>query len=287
MGRLDGKIALITGAARGQGRAHALTLAREGADIVAVDIAQQIETVPYPMATPEDLQETVKLVNDLDRRALAVEADVRSADALAAAVERGIAELGQIDIVSSNAGIWGLGALHEISPQAWQDSLDVNLTGHWNMIRAVIPHMIERRTGSIILTASVNAIEPCWNYAHYNAAKHGVLGLMKSAALEYAPNNIRVNAVSPGFMKTKMNEFPGGFAFSTGREDASLEDHEKASYGYYALAGRGRLAPEAVSNAVLFLASDEAKDITGQNIPVEGGHLLLPGFNGNPIYDEQ
>jgi len=285
MGRLDGKVALITGAARGQGRSHALAFAREGADVVIVDIVAQISTVPYNMARPEDLHEAAKLVVELGQRALAVEADVRSAAQLATAVDRTLAEFGKIDILVGNAGIWSLAPLHELSEEQWRDMIDVNLTGVWQTLKAVIPQMILQRSGSIVLTSSINGMEPAPNYAHYIAAKHGVLGLMRAAALEYARYNIRVNAVCPGFIDTKMNDWPGGYQFSTGRADATREEHERAAYHSHALAGRGLIRPESVTGAVLWLVSDDAKDITGLSVPVDAGHLVLPGYNGDPVYD--
>jgi NAD(P)-dependent dehydrogenase (short-subunit alcohol dehydrogenase family) len=198
MGLLDGKVALITGGARGQGRAHALTSAREGADVVLVDIADQLETVPYRMATPDDLAETVRQVEALDRRALAVPADVRDQGQLDEAVRRGIAELGKIDILIANAGIWTQGPFWELSEQSWDEMIGVNLTGVWKSAKAVAPHMIERQTGSIVITSSVNGLEPGMNYAHYVAAKHGVIGLMKNIALELAPTGCAATRSTPG-----------------------------------------------------------------------------------------
>ncbi|MDI3340452.1 MAG: SDR family NAD(P)-dependent oxidoreductase, partial [Sphaerobacter sp.] len=146
MGKLDGKVAVITGGARGQGRSHALTLAREGADIVVCDIAAQIDTVPYPMATEAQLQETVRLVEDLDRRCVAVRADVRDLGQMEAVAERAMSEFGRIDILLANAGIFSFGAVVEMSAQTWQDMIDTNLTGVFNAMRAVLPHMIQQRS---------------------------------------------------------------------------------------------------------------------------------------------
>jgi SDR family mycofactocin-dependent oxidoreductase len=282
-GRVEGKVAFITGAARGQGRAHALTLAREGADIVAVDIVDQIRTVPYEMARPEDLAETVKQVEALDRRALPIQADVRSVEQLSAAVDQTLAELGKIDILLANAGIMSLAPLHELTSEMWQDMIDVNLTGVWQSLKAVLPVMMTQKRGAVVLTSSINGLEGGVDFAHYVAAKHGVLGLMKSAALEYGKYNIRVNAVCPGLIDTKMNDGPHAYTISSG-PGGTREDHEKAAHHWSALAGRGLLRPDSVSGAVLWLVSDEARDVTGLAVPVDGGHLVLPGINGNPVF---
>ena len=195
MGMLDGKVALITGGSRGQGRAHAVTCAREGAEVVIVDIAEQMATVPYPMARPDDLDETVKLIEAYDRRALAIKADVRSQQQLDQAVARGIAEFGKIDILIANAGIWTQAPFWELTDDQWDEMIGVNLTGVWKSAKAVTPHMIERGSGSIVITSSTNGWEAGLNYAHYVAAKHGVIGLMKNIALELAPHGIRCNSI--------------------------------------------------------------------------------------------
>ena len=198
MGQLDGKVAFITGAARGQGRSHAITLAREGADIIAVDLCQQAESVPYPMATPDDLAETVKEVEALDRRIVATQADVRDYAAVKAALDDGVAQLGHLDIVSANAGIFSFGSLEELDETHWQDMIDVNLTGVWHAAKAAIPHLkAGGRGGSIVLTSSTAGINgiggPSRGGLGYTASKHGVVGLMRSYANTLAPHSIRVN----------------------------------------------------------------------------------------------
>ena len=200
-GKLEGKVAFITGAARGQGRSHAIRLAQEGADIIAVDICAQIASVAYPMATPEDLAETVKAVEALDRRIVARQADVRDEDGLRAAFEAGAAELGPVDIVLANAGIAPM-SLGEELHQAWQDVIDVNLTGVFNTVEIAIPSMIERGAGgAIVLTSSTAGITgiggPSRGGLGYTASKHGVVGLMRSYANSLAPHRIRVNSVAP------------------------------------------------------------------------------------------
>jgi (+)-trans-carveol dehydrogenase len=176
-GKLEGKVAFITGAARGQGRSHAVTLAREGADIIAVDIAAQIDSVPYPMATPQDLAQTVKEVEALDRRIIATQADVRDYDAVKAALDEGVAQLGRLDIVSANAGIFGFDRAESLAEQTWRDMIDTDLTGVWHAAKAAIPHLrAGGRGGSMILTSSTMGLMAQPNLAHYVAAKHGVVG---------------------------------------------------------------------------------------------------------------
>jgi NADP-dependent 3-hydroxy acid dehydrogenase YdfG len=184
-GRVEGKVAFITGAARGQGRSHAVTLAREGADIIAVDIAAQIGTVPYPMATAEDLAQTVKEVQATGRRIVATQADVRDYGALKEALDDGVARLGRLDIVSANAGITSYGRAEELPEQTWRDVIDVDLTGEWHAAKAAIPHLrAGGRGGSIILTSSELGLRAAPNTVHYTAAKHGVVG---GIPLSFAP----------------------------------------------------------------------------------------------------
>ncbi|GAA0257777.1 mycofactocin-coupled SDR family oxidoreductase [Cryptosporangium japonicum] len=282
MADLTGQVALVTGAARGQGRSHALALAEAGADIIAVDACADVETAPYPLATSEDLAATVKEIEQLDRRVLAAECDVRSSG-LDDVVARGLAEFGRIDVLVANAGIWALGRLWEITEAQWQEMLDINLTGVWRTVKAVVPHMIEQKRGSIVLTSSVNGFEAGGGMTHYVAAKHGVLGLMRNAAIELGPYNIRCNAVCPGIVDTKMNDWPGAYDMMAGHEGGTPEDRRHNAYGWSALAGRGLLDPRTVSRSVLFLASDDARDITGVALPVDGGHAVLPGSNPDPI----
>ena len=205
MGQLEGQVAFITGAARGQGRSHALTLAREGADIIAVDICAQADTVPYPMATPDDLAQTVKQVEALDRRIVATQADVRDLAALTAAVDQGVAELGRLDIVLANAGISTPAPTLEMDEAVWDEMIEINLTGQWKTIRAAVPHIISGgRGGSVVITSSLAAIYANPSTAHYSAAKAGLVMLMKVLAKELAPHSIRVNTVHPTTVATDM-----------------------------------------------------------------------------------
>lgn len=280
MGRLDGKVALITGAARGQGRSHALAMAREGADIVAVDICDQIDTVPYALATADDLKETAARVEDLDRRVLTRQVDARDQAQLDAAVADTITEFGGFDVVAVNHGIWTRGALWDLSEQTWQDMVDTNLTGVWKALKAVAPHLRERRGGSIILTSSVNGVEGQAGSAHYTAAKHGVIGLMKAAAMEFAPYRVRVNAIMPGFVDTNMTNWQGAWDMTSGHEGGTRAEHEQAARHWHAFGGL--MDPADISGAVVFLASDESARITGIEMPVDSGHLVLSTFNPAP-----
>jgi SDR family mycofactocin-dependent oxidoreductase len=216
MGKLEGKVAFITGVARGQGRSHALTLAEEGADIIGVDLCRQLPTVNYPMSTPDDLAETVKLVEDTGRRIIATIADVRDFDALKQAVGAGINELGHLDIVLANAGIMPFGLPpFDNSRQAFQDSVDTMLTGVWNTLQVTVPHLIAgQRGGSIVITSSVAGLrgQPTdmgGGTDGYCAAKFGVVGLMKSYANTLGKHEIRVNTIHPTGVATPMitNEF--------------------------------------------------------------------------------
>ncbi|QNG37892.1 mycofactocin-coupled SDR family oxidoreductase [Geodermatophilaceae bacterium NBWT11] len=283
MGLLDGKVALITGGARGQGRAHALVSAKEGADVVLVDMADQIASVPYRMATQDDLAETVRQVEALDRRAIAVTADVRSQQQMDDAVSRGIAEFGKIDILIANAGIWTQAPFWEITDEAWEDMIGTNLTGVWKSAKAIAPHMIERGSGSIVITSSVNGLEPGPDYAHYVSSKHGVIGLMKNIALELAPHGIRCNSINPGAIKTPMTDHQGAWDMFAGHEGGTEADMLEGGYHFHALKGMTFLSPEVIANTALYLNSELAAAVTGVTIPVDAGHMLLTGFNQAPV----
>ncbi|MGW0043367.1 mycofactocin-coupled SDR family oxidoreductase [Rhodococcus sp. NPDC003348] len=283
MGMLDGKVAFVTGGARGQGRAHAVTSAREGADVVIVDIARQMGSVPYKMADTTDMAETVAEVEALGRRALSFEVDVREQSELDDAVARTIAELGKIDILIANAGIWTQGPFWELTEDAWEEMIGVNLTGVWKSAKAVAPHMIERQSGSIIITSSVNGLEPGMNYAHYVAAKHGVIGLMKNIALELAPYGVRCNSINPGAIKTPMTDHQGAWDMFAGHEGGTEADMLEGGYHFHALKGTTFMPPQVIADTALYLNSDLAASVTGVTIPVDAGHLLLTGVNPAPV----
>ncbi|GGJ55996.1 mycofactocin-coupled SDR family oxidoreductase [Streptomyces brasiliensis] len=283
MGLLDGKVALITGAARGQGRSHAVTCAREGAEVIVTDIARQLPTVPYQMATSGDLAETVDQVKAHGKVALALETDVRDQSDLDETVQRGIAEFGKIDILIANAGIWTQAPFWELTDQQWEEMIGVNLTGVWKSAKAVAPHMIERQTGSIVITSSTNGLEPGLNYAHYVSAKHGVIGLMKNIALELAPHGVRCNAISPGAIKTPMTDHQAAWDMFAGHEGGTEADMIEGGYHFHALKGATFLDPQVIADTALYLNSDLAATVTGVTIPVDAGHLLLTGVNAEPV----
>ncbi|WP_066907535.1 mycofactocin-coupled SDR family oxidoreductase [Millisia brevis] len=283
MGLLDGKTVLITGGARGQGRAHAVTSAREGADVILLDITTTLDSVDYPLATADDMAETVAQVEALDRRALSFDADVRDQDQLDEVVRAGIAEFGTIDVLIANAGIWTRAPFWEMTDGMWQDMLDVNLTGVWRSAKAVTPHMIEQQSGSIVITSSVNGLEPGANYAHYVATKHAVIGLMKNIALELAPYGVRCNSINPGAILTPMTNQQGAYDMFAGHEGGTYDDMINGGYGFHALKGNSFMPPEVIANTALYLNSALAASVTGVTIPVDAGHLLLTGVNPAPV----
>jgi (+)-trans-carveol dehydrogenase len=274
-GRVDGKVALITGAARGQGRSHALRLAQEGADIIAVDICRDIESTPYPLATEEDLQETCRLVGELGRRALPFIADVRDAPAMADAANRGVEALGRLDIVCANAGVTGRRGSAQDRAATFRDVMDVNVTGVFLTLEASTPHLISGgRGGSVIITSSIAGLRAIDAGNGYVASKHAVVGLMRSAAIELAPHSIRVNTIHPTNVRTPMilNE-PLYRAFRPDLENPGEEDIMQVMDGMHPLPV-ACLDPEDVSDVVLFLASDAGRYITGTALPVDAGALL-------------
>lgn len=274
---------LITGGARGQGRAHALVSAREGADVVVVDACEQFETVPYPMPCTADLEETVRQVEALGRRAVAVQADVRSQEQIDDAVARGISDFGKIDALIANAGIWTMAPFWDITEAQWDETVSVNLSGVWKSAKAIAPHMIERQSGSMVFIASKNGLRPAANYAHYIAAKFGVTGLMNAIALELAPHGIRCNAIYPGTVDTPMINHQGSYDMMAGHPGGGAAAFYDAGYNMNALKGRTWMDPEEIAKTALYLNSDLAANVTGVGIPVEAGGLLLPGFNHSPV----
>jgi SDR family mycofactocin-dependent oxidoreductase len=274
-GRVQGKVAFITGAARGQGRSHAVRLAEEGADIIAVDIAGPVASVTgYPLATEADLAETVRQVEALDRRIVARKADVRDSGALRSAVDDGVAQLGRLDIVVANAGIYQPVPTLELDGAGWRETIDINLTGVWNTVQISLPHLIAGGGGSIVLTSSVLGLRGAANSVHYNTAKHGMVGIMRSIATEFAQHRIRVNSIHPTLVNTVMiqNEQVWGLF----DPDNPHPTRESAAPGFESTNALPVpwAEPVDISNAVLFLASDEARYITGVTLPVDAGALL-------------
>jgi (+)-trans-carveol dehydrogenase len=276
-GRVEGKVAFITGAARGQGRAHAVRLAQEGADIIAVDICKKIDTVDViAAATPEDLAETADLVKGHNRRIVTAEVDVRDYDALKAAVDSGVEQLGRLDIIVANAGIGNGGqTLDKTSERDWTAMIDINLSGVWKTVKAGVPHILEGgRGGSIILTSSVGGLKAYPHTGHYVAAKHGVVGLMRTFAVELGAQNIRVNSVHPTNVNTPLFMNEGTMKlFRPDLENPGPDDMKVVGQLMHTLP-IGWVEPEDIANAVLFLASDEARYITGVTLPVDGGSCL-------------
>ena len=271
VGRVADKVAFITGAARGQGREHAIRLAEEGADIIAVDVCDDIDGVGYPGPSDTDLADTASLVEKSGRRIVTAKADVRDLESLRAALEQGVATLGALDIVVANAGISGIPAPAAlIKESAWQTMLDINVTGVWHTVKAALPHMTNGG-GSIILVSSMLGLRGGGYMAHYASAKHAVVGLMNSLANELAPQWIRVNSIHPGNVLTPMldNE---QFCRTLRPDLPNPTVHDAAEIiGHFHMLPKPLIEARAISNAVLFLASDEAQFITGAALPVDAG----------------
>ncbi|MFG1927368.1 mycofactocin-coupled SDR family oxidoreductase [Cryptosporangium sp. NPDC048952] len=267
MGRVEGKVAFITGAARGQGRSHAIRLAEEGADIIAVDLCAPVRGVPYAASTPDDLAETVKLVEALDRRIIATQVDTRDRDALKSAIDSGVAELGKLDIVVANAGICIVGGWDQITPEVWQDTLDVNLTGTWNTVQLAAPHLIANGGGSVIMTSSAAGLKGLPFLTPYVASKFGVTGLGKAFAHELAEHHIRVNTLHPTGVETPMGGGDGTAAFGE-----LLAAHPNLGGMLANSLPIETTQPVDQSNAVLFLASDEARYVTALSMTVDAGN---------------
>jgi hypothetical protein len=264
---LEGRVAFVTGAARGQGRSHAVRLAREGASIIAIDVAADVSPDNgYPPATRADLDETVALVEAEGQPILSRAVDVRDSDGMNAVLARGVATFGRLDVVVANAGIVSWGRFWEMSDDQWQTLLDVNLTGVWRTMKAATPHMIEAGNGgSIITISSVSGIKSLPGQAHYSAAKHGVVGLTKTAAIELGEYGIRVNSIHPWGVATPM-----------AAEDANMAklftDHPNYGMSFAsALPGLALAEPDDISDGVVYLASDLSRAVTGTQLTIDMG----------------
>ncbi len=297
MGRVDGKVAFISGAGHGQGRSHAMRLAQEGADVIVFDACEQIsQHVGYPMSTEEDLAETKRLVEGLGRKCVARKADVRKFDQVKAVVEEGLEAFGNIDIVCASAGIISYHPHYEIPEDAWDAIVDVNPKGVWNTVRAASPSMIQAaRGGSVVITSSSTGIQPIMETAHYSASKFGVVGLMKNLSIELGVHGIRVNSIHPcgvgadiywggvadSFMGTRDELMAAKFEKAVENNDTLfiacatnlLRDPAAPPGTYQPLPA---VEPVDISNAVLFLASDEARYITGLQMTVDAGQTNKP-----------
>lgn len=264
-GRMEGKVALISGAARGQGRSHAVRLAEEGADIIAFDICHDIETAPYRMGTEDELKETARLVEALGRQIVFGHADVRDSEAVQAIVDEGVNQFGRLDVVCANAAFtcfventWA------ITDQQWDELMGVNLTGVWKTVRAAIPAMIAAGNGgSIVITSSSAGTKGMINLGHYSTAKHGLIGLMRTLANELAPHSVRVNTIQPTGVDTALldNDHVRDFLEANPTWGDNMQNALPVEL----------LQPVDISNAVLFLSSDEGRYVTGVALPVDAG----------------
>ncbi|MQY27315.1 mycofactocin-coupled SDR family oxidoreductase [Nocardia aurantia] len=275
-GKLEGRVAFVTGAARGQGRTHAVRLAQEGAAIIATDACTQLDGVVIEMSNPDDLAETEARVKAVGGRILTGIVDVRDFDGMQNIVDEGVRQFGRLDIVVANAGMGSEGAVtHEMSEKTWRDMLDVNLTGVWITARVSVGHVIAGgRGGSVILTSSVGGLRGARNIGHYVSAKHGMIGLMRTLALELGEHNIRVNALCPTQVGTPLLLNDHHYRlFRPDLENPTIDDFAAASQAMHVLPTPW-VEPEDISNAVAFLASEESRFITGVALPIDAGNLL-------------
>jgi SDR family mycofactocin-dependent oxidoreductase len=270
LGRFEGKAALVTGAARGQGRSHAVALAREGADVAVCDICADIGSIPYGLGTTSDLDETVRLIEAEGRRAVRGEVDVRSWDQVHEFADRAVAELGKIDVLLANAGIFASAALlHELDEESFDDMIAVNLKGVWLTIKAVLPHMIERKYGRIVVTGSTAGLIGAANFGHYCASKHALDGLVKTLALEQGANGITANIVAPTGVGTTMILNDTLYRIFN-EQQPTKEAMAEIMTGLHPIP-RPWLEPEDVTPVVLFLASDDARYTTASIYKVDMG----------------
>ncbi|NGP08108.1 mycofactocin-coupled SDR family oxidoreductase [Rhodococcus sp. 14C212] len=275
MGQLEGKVALVTGAARGQGRSHAVRLAEEGADVIVVDICAKPATTKYRGATEDELQETARHIEKLGQRTHVAVADVRSLSQLQDVVAEGVAKLGRLDTVVANAGIFSSAPLHQLTEEQWDEMIDINLSGVWKTMRATVPILIEQgEGGSIVLISSTGGLQGFPNFAHYVAAKHGVTGLARTAANELGAHRIRCNSLHPTSVLTDMIDNEDMYRlFRPDLETPTHEDFREACETAMNVLPTPWIEPVDVSNAVVWLASDAARYVTGIAMPVDAGAL--------------
>ncbi|WP_026343076.1 mycofactocin-coupled SDR family oxidoreductase [Nocardia sp. BMG111209] len=266
MARLDGKIAFITGIARGQGRAHAVRLAHEGADIIGIDLAGPLPNVPYDSPTPEDLAETVRLVEAEGRKIIAHRGDVRDLEGMRQLVDGAVADLGGLDVVVANAGICVPTTWDQATPEIFRDHMDINVTGVWNTVMVSAGHLITRGGGSIILISSYAGKKVQPFMVHYTTSKHAVTGMTRAFAAELGRHRIRVNSIHPGGVNTPM----GSGDMQGALERASATNPPLATMGT-PFVPQWAAEPEEISAAVAFLASDESSFITSEHLSIDGG----------------
>lgn len=273
--RMAGKVVFITGAARGVGRSLAATMAANGADVIAMDLCAAATAdglAPAPDDT--DLAETVRLVEEQGRRAVAIRGDVRDRQAMTEALNEAVQRLGRLDVACVNAGLFKVGPSLDITDSDWQAIIDVNLTGAWNTCRAALPHLIAAGGGSIVITSSTAGLRGAPGALHYAASKHGVVGLTKTLAKEFGPQGVRCNSVHPTAINTPMIQNEQAWRTFAGSASATKEEAARARAARNPL-GADAVEPEDVANAVLWLASDEARFVTGATLPVDAGMLVM------------
>jgi len=273
--RFQDQVVFIIGAARGMGRSHALAFAREGACLVLCDACRQYETVPYPLSQPEELASLATEIEQMGRPVIAEQVDVTDLAVMQAFLEKARQQFGPVDVVVANAGIYSFALSWEMSEEQWDETVNVDLKGVWITCKVSIPQMLSRRTGKIICIASTAGVKGMANLAHYVAAKHGVLGLVKTLAIELAPYNININAVCPTSVDTMMCRNQALYdVFAGGPGPQATYEHMLGLMNSLNLfPDRNLLPPEAVSAAVLWLASEEARHLTGCALPVDAGYL--------------
>jgi (+)-trans-carveol dehydrogenase len=273
--RFQNKVVFVTGAAHGMGREHVLAFAREGAKLVICDACRQYETIPYPLATPAELDALASEIESMGCPVIAAYTDVTDLAAMQKLAERAKHELGPIDIVVANAGIYSFAPSWEMSEQQWDETVNVDLKGVWITCKVSIPHMLPRKSGKILCISSTAGIKGMHSLSHYVAAKHGVLGLVKTLAIELAPYNINVNAICPTSVDTNMCKNQAIYdAFAGGPGSLATYEHMlELTNSINLFPDRDLLPPQAISEVVLWLASDEARHLTGSAIPVDAGYL--------------
>jgi SDR family mycofactocin-dependent oxidoreductase len=278
MGRVEGKIALVTGAARGQGRNHAWRFAEQGADVIVLDICSDLPTIPYGLGTQDALDETAAGIRARGQRVVSATVDIRDGERLTDVVSSAVSELGGLDIVSVNAGICGFGNVLDLTAEEWKETIDVNLTGSFNTAKATIPHILAQgRGGSVIFTASTCGLQAVPGIGHYNASKFGVVGLTKTLALELGEQRVRVNAVCPTNVNTPMFQNDGTwklfFPDVTNPSQADAEAPGSAARQMHAIPIPW-VDVDDITNAVMYLASDESRYVTGTTLTVDAGRTL-------------